>query len=32
MARKFGSATAFKTSLEAHLRRRAEDLQHFTVV
>ena len=25
MARKFGSAAAFKTSLEAHLRKRAEE-------
>ena len=27
MAKKFGSATAFKTSLEAHLRKRAETLE-----
>ncbi len=25
MARKFGSAAGFKTSLEAHLRKRAEE-------
>jgi hypothetical protein len=25
MARKFGSAAAFKTSLEAHLRKRADE-------